>query len=113
MSTSLLYHGFGLIGYHYVRQEFQGGQVIFRIAQPRERLRCSHCGSDDVWAQGGVERTFRTLPIGSKPVLVQFKVPRVLCFTCGLVRQVKLASPIPRSTTPAPSNAMSWSCRGT
>ena len=31
MSTSLLYHGFGLIGYRYVRQEFPAGQVLFRI----------------------------------------------------------------------------------
>src|SRR5262245_26038519 len=90
MSTSLLYHGFGLVGYRYVRQEFHEGQVIFHIEQPRERLRCSHCGSTDVWAQGGVERTFRTVPIGSKPVLLQFKVPRVLCFDCDRVRQVKL-----------------------
>jgi len=90
MSTSLLYHGFGLVGYRYVRQEFQEGQVIFHLEQPRERLRCCHCGSADVWAQGGVERTFRTLPIGAKPVLLRFKVPRVLCFACDRVRQVKI-----------------------
>src|SRR5271166_3195200 len=96
MSTSLLYHAFGLAGYHYVRQQFQEGRVIFHIEQPRERLRCSHCGSADVWAQGGVDRTFRAVPIGLKPVLVQFKVPKVLCFTCGLVRQVKLAFADPK-----------------
>src|SRR5262245_51520258 len=96
MSTSLLYHGFGLVGYRYVRQEFHEGQVIFHIEQPRERLRCSHCGSTDVWAQGGVERTFRTVPIGSKPVLLQFKVPRVLCFDCDRVRQVKLGFADPK-----------------
>lgn len=91
MSTSLLYHGFGLVGYRYVRQSFQGGAVTFRIEQPRERLRCPHCGAaDDIWAQGGVERTFQTLPIGGKPVFIEFKVPRVLCFACGLTRQVKL-----------------------
>ncbi len=27
MSTSLLYHGFGLIGYRYVRQEFPTGPL--------------------------------------------------------------------------------------
>jgi transposase len=96
MSTSLLYHGFGLVGYHYVRQSFLEGVVMLRIEQPSERLRCSHCGSAEVWAQGGIERTFRTLPIGSKPVLLQFKVPRVLCFGCGLVRQVKLGFADPR-----------------
>jgi transposase len=96
MSTSLLYHGFGLIGYRYVSQHFEGGLVILRMDQPRERLRCSHCGSAEVWAQGGVERLFRTLPIGSKPVLLEFKVPRVLCFNCGVVRQVKLGFAEPK-----------------
>lgn len=90
MSTSLLYHGFGLVGYRYVNQDFTGGITIFRIDQPRERLRCSHCRSADVWAQGGVERTFRGLPIGGRCTYLEFKVPRVLCFTCGKIRQVKI-----------------------
>jgi transposase len=90
MSTSLLYHGFGLVGYRYVKQSFQEGRVIFRIEQPREHLRCPQCRGADVWAQGGVERTFRTVPIGSKPVDIHFKVPRVFCFDCGRVRQVKI-----------------------
>ncbi len=97
MSTSLLYHSFGLIGYRYVRQTFQGGQVTFRIEQPREHLCCPKCGDADVWAQGGEERTFRTIPIGSKPVQIQFKVPRVMCFACGQVRQVKLGFADPSS----------------
>jgi transposase len=96
MSTSLLYHGFGLVGYRYCSQSFQEGQVIIRIDKPRNRLRCSCCGSADVWSQGGSERTFRTLPIGTKPVLLEFKVPRVLCFACGSVRQIKLGFADPK-----------------
>lgn len=90
MSTSLLYHCFGVVGYRYVSQNFEAGMTTFRVEQPRERLRCSACKSQDVWAQGGVERSFHTLPIGSKPTFVQLKVPRVLCFNCGLVRQVNI-----------------------
>lgn len=96
MSTSLLYHGFGLRGYRYLGQTYQEGKVIFRIEQPRERLRCSACGSDHVWAQGGVERTFRTVPIGAKPVDIVFKVPRLLCFACDKVRQVKIGFARPK-----------------
>jgi transposase len=96
MSTSLLYHGFGLAGYRYVSQSFKEGKVIFRIDQAAERLRCSQCRSDFVWAQGGVERVFHTLPIGSKPVLIEFKVPRLRCFNCGSVRQVKLSFADPK-----------------
>ena len=43
-----------------------------------------------------MERTFRTVPIGSKPVLLHFKVPRVHCFNCGLARQVKLGFADPK-----------------
>jgi transposase len=96
MSTSLLYHRFGIVGYRYVRQFFEVGMTTFCIEQPRERLRCSACGCDDVWAQGGVDRTFRALPIGHQPTFIEFKVPRVLCFGCGKVRQVKIAFADPK-----------------
>lgn len=90
MSTSLLYHAFRLVGYQYVASSFREGRVTFRIRQSREQLRCSACGSSNVWSQGTVNREFRTLPIGSKPVVLQFAVPRVLCFACGHTRQVRL-----------------------
>jgi transposase len=96
MSTSLLYHAFGLRGYRYVSSRFEEGRVTFTIEQPREHLRCAACGSQEVWAQGGQERTFRTLPIGHKPTCLRFVVPRVLCFGCGLVRQVKVPFAQPR-----------------
>ena len=90
MSTSLLYHAFGLVGYRYVSQLFEDGEVILRIDQPRDRLRCAHCNSQDVWAQGAKQRRFRTIPIGGKPVSVLFNVSRVLCFGCGGVAQAKI-----------------------
>ena len=31
MSTSLLYHAFGIRGYKYVRTDYHDGQVIFTI----------------------------------------------------------------------------------
>ena len=96
MSTSLLYHRFGLVGYHYVRQDYVEDATIFRIEQPRERLRCSHCGAQEVWAQGGVERSFQTLPIGNQPTHIHFKVPRVWCSACGTNRQVKIAFADPK-----------------
>jgi len=96
MSTSLLYHRFGIVGYRYVSQKFEVGMTTFRIEQPHDKLRCSHCGSSDVWAQGGVHRSFHTLPIGSKPTFIDLKVPRVLCFDCGRVRQVKIAFADPK-----------------
>src|SRR5208337_1862944 len=63
MSTSLLYHAFGIRGYRYTRTDYQGGQVIFTIHQEPENCRCSACGSTQVVSRGQVERRFRALPI--------------------------------------------------
>ena len=34
MSTSLLYHGFGIHGYLYERTAYVGGEIHFTIRQP-------------------------------------------------------------------------------
>jgi transposase len=98
MSTSLLYHAFGLRGYHHLGASFDKGRVTFRVRQRREQLRCSACRSDNVWAQGSVTRTFRTVPIGAKPVRIEFAVPRVHCFACAAVRQVNIPFADPRKS---------------
>src|SRR6187401_3208987 len=96
MSTTLLYHRFGIVGYRYVRQTFEPGLTTFRIEQPRERLRCPRCGSADVWAQGGVDRSFRGLPIGNRPTFIDLKVPRVFCHPCAKTRQAKVSFADPK-----------------
>jgi transposase len=98
MSTSLLYHAFGLRGYRHVSSSFEGGRVTFRIHQDRDQLRCPDCGNSEVWSQGTVDRTLRTVPIGAKPTQIQFAVPRVYCFGCHNVRQVKLGFAEPRKS---------------
>jgi transposase len=90
MSTSLLYHGFGIRGYQYVRTEYKGGAVIFTIQQDPKDCRCSECRSSRVIRKGQVERLFRALPIGGKPVFILLAIQRVLCLSCGLLRQVRL-----------------------
>ena len=96
MSTSLLYHGFALRGYQSVRTDYRDGQIHFTIRQPRKALSCPACGSRAVRPHGAVERRFRTLPIGSKPVFAIFAIPRVSCPKCGVTRQVKLDFADPR-----------------
>jgi hypothetical protein len=38
--------------------------VSFRIEQPRGYLPYPECGADNIWAEGGSDRSFRTVPIG-------------------------------------------------
>ena len=96
MSTSLLYHGFGIHDYCYVRTRYEGGKVIFTIRQKREDLRCSVCRSRQVIRRGTIQRRFRSLPIGLKPVLITLAIQRVLCLACNLIRQVHVGFANPR-----------------
>lgn len=91
MSTSLLYHGFGIRGYQYVKTEYEGGKVIFTVRQEADGLQCARCGSRRVIRRGYCRRRFRGLPIGSRPVQTVLDVPRVGCMDCGAVRQVPVA----------------------
>ena len=68
MSTSLLYHALGVRDYRYVRTEYIEGSVMFAIQRKPEACRCAACGSKNVWRQGNVMRSFRALPIGSRPM---------------------------------------------
>jgi transposase len=96
MSTSLLYHAFGIQGYRYVRTAYVQGQTIFTLGQGRDTCRCSACGSADVVSRGHVERRFRTLPIGPRPTFLVLPIPRVECRACGVVRQVDVTFADPR-----------------
>jgi transposase len=98
MSTSLLYHAFGIRGYQYTRTDYQDGEVIFSIHQEPQTCRCPACGSRDVKPRGHVERRFRTVPIGSKTTIVTLPIPRVECPACGVVRQVDVSFADPRRT---------------
>src|SRR4051794_15196687 len=96
MSTSLLYHAFGLRGYQYVRTDYQDGQVIFTIHQESKTCRCLACGAREVQPRGQVQRRFRSLPIGSRATSVVLPIPRVECRVCGMVRQVEVPFADPR-----------------
>jgi len=98
MSTSLLYHGFGVRGYRYVRTDYVEGEVWFSMEQPREAMCCPICDSAEVTRRGEEWRTFRTLPLGSKRVTLTLPVARVECAVCGVVRQVSIAFADPRRT---------------
>ena len=91
MSTSLLYHGWGIRGHcKYVRSDYQQGQVGLTVTIPEHRWRCSHCQAKQFTKQGSVERTWRMAPIGSCPVYLKMDVPRIYCKSCKKTRQITL-----------------------
>ena len=90
MSTSLLYHAFGIIGYFYQSTSYIAGAVIVAIRDDFWRLRCPVCRSCKVRSRGKQVRRFRTLPIGRKAVYIDLAVQRIECTKCQAVRQVKV-----------------------
>jgi len=98
MSTSLLYHGFGIRDYRYVRTKYISGGVVFTIERKMETCCCVACGSENVWRAGVVVRQFRTVPIGSKRVELEARIPRLACQDCGAVRQAAIGFAEPRRT---------------
>jgi len=88
MSTSTLYHTFGIRGYAYVKTTYAKGKTIFTIRQAPKKLRCPVCGSRHVVCRGARRRCFRALPVGRRTIEVVLDVPRVACKTCGALRQV-------------------------
>lgn len=97
MSTSLLYHAWGTIDYRVLSYRYAKGEVIVRIEKKPDKRECAGCGSYNVTVCGTKsERTWKTLPIGRRRVLL-VAVPRVLkCCNCGarLQEQVGFAEPL-------------------
>ena len=96
MSTSFLYHVFGIRGYQYVNTQYDGGEVIFRIRQRKIDYCCPECHSRQIVCKGSVERQFTAAPIVRKPVKIVLAVQRVLCLACESLRQVAVGFADPR-----------------
>jgi transposase len=90
MSTSLLYHGWGVRGYQQAAIVFEEGMVRFIVEQDSDTFRCSNCGSSEVMKSGQVCRRFRSLPIGGKPVWIELPIQRLWCLACCKIRQAKV-----------------------
>lgn len=89
MSTSLLYHGFGIRQHRLIGSEYPAGRIVFRLEQ-RKGDRCPVCGSREVVRNGVTHREFLHVPIGTKRVMLSWDVPRVKCERCEAIRQVKI-----------------------
>ena len=90
MSTSLLYHAWGIHGYRHVRTTYPGG-ICFGIEQAPGTFRCANCGSREVVKSGTVVRRFRSLPVGSHAVSIELPVQRLWCAGCGRTRQARIS----------------------
>lgn len=86
MSTSLLYHAFGLRTYDYLRTQYLNGATFFHVKKKDGARCCSNCKSRDVALAGSVERVWRSVPIGLKPTIIVGHLHILACKRCGVTR---------------------------
>jgi transposase len=96
MSTSILYHGFGIHGYKYLKTGYQEGVIIFHIEKTKGAQYCTECSSRKVIKKGLVIRKLRTLPIGTKRVFLMIHLHRLFCHCCGALKLEPLLLSFPK-----------------
>jgi transposase len=87
MSTSILYHGFGLSKQEYLKTEYTGNKIIISCRTKPEEYRCARCNSYRVKKRGTLTRDFRTLSLGRKQFIIRALIQRLDCQECGSIIQ--------------------------
>ena len=98
MSTSLLYHGFGITGYDYCSTAYREGNITFTISRKQSNLCCPVGKSKELIQHGSLPRWFHSLPIGKKATYIKTEIPRVECKVCKTIRQAEVGFADPRFT---------------
>jgi transposase len=83
MSTSILYHVFGLKGIEYRGTSFLADTMIFRAEMKKQAIQCPHCGCRQTIFKGQKRRWFQMGPIGRKKCLLDLVLHRAQCCECS------------------------------
>ena len=82
MSTSIVYHLFGAVGYKFLTLILKNNRIGFLVESTQDKC-CPVCGSKDVILKGCVYRWLRAMPSGRhRDLYLVAKVRRLLCKTC-------------------------------
>lgn len=83
MSTSVLYHAFGLKGIRYQSTHYRSDAVIFRAEMTDGLIRCPKCDCRKATFKGQKTRWFFMSPIGRKKCYLVLDFHRLNCVDCG------------------------------
>ena len=98
MSTSILYHAFGITGVKYCRTRYVQGEILFEAEMTEALAVCPECGSRDVIYKGSRVRGLQMVPVGHKRVWLDLTIHRLGCRACGAIRWPHLPFADPRRT---------------
>ncbi|MDZ7696856.1 MAG: ISL3 family transposase [Deltaproteobacteria bacterium] len=91
MSTSLLYHAFGLRGVKYISTKYERGRIFLHAEVTSSLERCPECRSFKTLRRKGVkQRLLRMIPIGSRQTFLVLRIWRIRCEDCGALRWPRL-----------------------
>ena len=82
MSTSILYHAFGLKGIEYRATHYHGRYVVFSAEMSTRKVVCPKCGNSRVIYKGRKRRQLWMPPIGRKRCILDLLIHRVRCTQC-------------------------------
>jgi len=98
MSTSILYHAFGIKHVKYKKTVFAAGEVRIHAETTKKLDRCPACKSSNVTRQGKKTRPLRLPPMGLVPVWLYLVVHRLECKNCGALKWQHLPFAQPRKS---------------
>ena len=96
MSTSFLYQALGLVGYQYLKTTYSKGRIYIHVRKHPGKLRCPDCDSHQLILKGSKTRTFNSLPIGKKKLILVVTIQRIQCRHCHSLKQIKLGFADPK-----------------
>lgn len=91
MTTSSLFHIFGMYNQEIISTKYISGEVICKVQTKRNKLQCSSCKSRNVLKAGTVFRELKAVPIGFKPIKIHIDIQRLKCIDCGKTLQEHLS----------------------
>jgi len=91
MSTSLMFHCFGLTKQEYMKTEYNTKKVIFEVKIKKDKLHCANCSCKrNLIKRSTSEHDFLTLPMSrGKKIIVRTILQYLKCRNCGKVLQEK------------------------
>jgi len=90
MTSSFLYHAWGLYTHECTREEYKGNTIILHIQTKEREKVCPRCGKRHLVKNGYRFRDFVGLPIGGKKVIIRMKVQRYKCRHCDYDQQERI-----------------------
>ena len=82
MSTSILYHAYGIKGVQYKSTQYEKGHIIYSAEMTDQEIPCPKCHCKTSHFKGQKMRQFKMLPVGSKKCFLDLTLHRLKCTNC-------------------------------